>query len=188
MKKILPILILSAAAVFLLSSCDQMLEALFPAETGHGGTANNTITFYVNGYDQENLDLGHATGLWAYSPYGPGYQSTVTTLASHVVYVNLYQYTGGGLTVYKTIPVGLTFQGNGLRTAYVPFTSVPDGSYAFDVYYDLDNTQNIGLAKEYSGNYYTAQGTVNSSPNYTSVYVSGGATDTVTVSLTEYPY
>ncbi len=104
MKKILPILILSAAAVFLLSSCDQMLEALFPSETGHGGSANNTITFAVSGYDQYNSTYGIP---------GPGRttpsmarvrRARYPTNATHYLYVSLYQYANGVATLARCVP------------------------------------------------------------------------------------
>jgi len=188
MRKILPILILSVAAVFLLSSCDQILEALFPNETGHGGSTNNSITFNVSGQDETNTYF--SPGNWPYDPSGESQASTIVTRALQPVYVNLFQYgQNGALVSVGTQQV--TYFGsadvNGVRTGSptVTFSGLNDGSYEFQVYYDLDGHQDLNLAKEYSGYYYTAQGYVNSNLN-SSVYVSGGSTSTVGVTLYEW--
>ncbi len=45
-RKILPLLVVSAVAVLFLSSCDSILETLFPNDTGKGtNSGNNTISY-----------------------------------------------------------------------------------------------------------------------------------------------
>jgi hypothetical protein len=48
-RKILPLLVLAVVSLLALSSCDQMLEALFPADT-NGGAGNNSITVDAHTY------------------------------------------------------------------------------------------------------------------------------------------
>jgi hypothetical protein len=46
-KKILPLLAIAVVALFALSSCDQMLEAIYPNETTPPSSTNNAISLSV---------------------------------------------------------------------------------------------------------------------------------------------
>ncbi len=186
MKKILPLLILSVAAVLLLSSCDQMLEALFPAETGQLNKSDNTITFTVYGYENVTTyppNGGYAAyGWWQYkNQYGIGPYSAGT---SRPVYVELLDVTGN--TVLQT--QGGPWTGpdaNYILTATFTFSSLADGAYRFRVWYDVDNDGTDYLEYNfYNTWYYQQYGSVNGG-TVSSVGVNSGGTANVYVDLYE---
>jgi len=188
MKKILPILILSAAAVFLLSSCDQMLEALFPAETGQLHKTDNTITFTVVGQEYYSYSAqvpGYGYGWWAYKDqYGNG---PYTTYGTRPVIVQLWDSSGNTLLETKSATFG-SFNSSNQVTATVTFNNESDGSYTFKVWYDADNDGSSYLESTYYNYYYyNTYGYVNGS-TVSNVGINGGVTANVTVNLYEYTY
>jgi hypothetical protein len=122
-KKILPLVILAITAVFLLSSCDAMLESIYPNQTG----GHNTISITVNaqaayGYNELYVYLYKSDGTY------------VTSLATWPDYYSAGYY-------YST----LDFKDLKDDTYYIEAWS--GGYYAYSSYYAVSgaNTYNVSM-------------------------------------------
>jgi hypothetical protein len=189
MKKILPLVILSVAAVFLLSSCDQMLESLFPSQTGHGPTThyNNQIVVNVNGWDSYGYNQvydSYGYGAWQYEDT---YYYYVTNPNTTPIYVDLLDSSG---SVVGTAQITY-FEGGGVnlaRTASTTFTGLKDGNYTVEVWYAGDGSSSPTFMRDnYYWYYYIDSGMVNGS-FVSQVYVNGDSTATYQADLHEYTY
>jgi len=91
-RKMIPLMALAIMVGFALSSCDAMLESLFPNETNKGQVQVNSITVTVN-LDKGSFDAYYGLGAWQmhkvwvvlekydsvsnkYKPVENGYQSS----------------------------------------------------------------------------------------------------------------
>jgi hypothetical protein len=199
MKKTLRLTLLAAAAALVLTSCDAMLESLFPKDTigdTSGAAGQNSITVDVSGWDYYSSYTYSYLGFWAgyYVDYLGGPYGTI--------HVQLYdqqgnQVDGNGDVVTSTTYTGLTtgFSSGGYgyaRTASsVTFYNLKDGSYNAKVWYDFDNdgTPSTEMSGYYSW-YYTDYGTIDGN-NQSNVYLPvNGSTRDVSweFDLYEYPY
>lgn len=171
MKKTLRLTLLAIAAAALLTSCDAMLESLFPDQTGQTTGTGNTITFDIKGYDN-----GSTGGLWDYLGVHP------TTFASATIYVRLEDPENFTVIQQTTTSFDQHYSYAGTRTAEATFLNVPDGTYAFEVWYDYDSTGTPDAESSLTYlDYYTYYDTSWNS----NVWVAGGVTGTVNVALYE---
>ena len=123
MKKTIRLTLLAVAAAALLTSCDAMLETLFPKDTVGTGTGSNTLTINVTGYQSYG-------GYWGY--YGLG-----MTYGARPLYVQVYDQ---GSTLVATSPafyftgtVGYSYNSVSASTQIV---GLKDGTYTFKIWYD----------------------------------------------------
>jgi hypothetical protein len=181
MKKTLRLILLAVAAVVLLTSCDAMLESLFPRDT-IGDTAvdtpaNNTITFKITGYDNDYYV--YPVGYWGYN----GYYRTLYAL--QFIYVEIYDQQNALVANSYTWFNETWFGGDfGARTVSdVTFTGLEDGNYTFKVWYDVDGDGYSTLEANYTGGYYY---TYYDNSYNTNLYVSGDTTRTADVTLYEH--
>jgi hypothetical protein len=178
MKKTLRLILLAVAAVALLTSCDAILESMFPDETGHGThPADNTLTFEVTGYN--NYDNIGDYGGW-------GYYNGQRTYAGRNLYLKV---TAPDLTVSTYIG---SFQYNDQYTyteTFPALTSLQTGTYTFQLWYDVDGdgTPDLESNSTFNGWYYTNYAYLNG--NYVSqIFLDNGANVTVQAYLYDYPY
>jgi hypothetical protein len=197
MKKTLKLTLLAAAAVLLLTSCDAMLESLFPSETGQSPkVGSNTLTIEVQGYDYyyDGTYVDAKSQLWAmkgyYGLWGDDfngyYNNTNTPL--YPVYVTLFDTATGTAIGTKTA----YFTGTGgpaPRIADVTFDTLNDGAYYYDVWYDVNGSGLLDAETSYSGYYYTNIGFIGTA-SLSSIHLpyKSAATVTMTAQLNEYPY
>jgi hypothetical protein len=137
-RKILPLLTLAVVALFALSSCDQILESMFPADTNQLA-GSNTLTVNVD------------TAFWSVGNdiyYGP---LTVALVKNGTTLVEKRTYW---LDFVGADPIQASWTFNGLETAtyaaYVWIDYDNDGTWKGDFDYD---------AGWYGGNSYTFSGT-----------------------------
>jgi hypothetical protein len=160
MKKTIRLTLLAAAAALVLTSCDAMLEDLFPSETGHGTvTGSNTLTFHVQGHDAyyNGSYVDQYGGYYYYyggypAYWGDYYNYYPATNANYDVYVSLYDQSGN-LVETDFAP----FTGGGgpvARTIDLSITGLPDGSYYYDVWYDLNGNGLLDVETSYPNTYY----------------------------------
>jgi len=174
MKKSIRLILLAGVAVAFLTSCDAMLETLFPKDTiGTGTTGTNVITFNVVGNDY----------------YGPGYWTDAdglngTIYATQRIYVRLYDQQGK-LVSEQFGNFGDTTTPGPINRYVSPiiYNSLPDGNYTFEVWYDVDGTDNPAYTSDSMDGYYW----VNYDDSYNSnIYVTGGQSTPVSVTLYEW--
>jgi hypothetical protein len=129
-RKILPLLAIGLVAMFFLAGCDQILENLFPKDTGHDTNSGNNSVM-INAFlwtDQDkvtspwfgevHIDLMDATGTtvvkstsdWAYS-----YDTYYYDDYPYYTYLYYYRYPVTG-----------------------SFNFIPDGTYKIRVWYDAN--------------------------------------------------
>jgi len=189
MKKILPITLLAVAALFVLSSCDSMLEALFPKDTVGVDTGNNTITFQIYGTDY-NYNFSHYgfSGTWDYQDPSSG--AWIHTFANGQIHVEVYDNSSSTVPVdtQTTFFAGNSFGSDALRTASVTFVALKDGNYTFKVWYDAkpDGVPDLEL-NDYNYWYFTRSALTTDTEYVSSQYVEGDETVTLYVDLFEYP-
>jgi len=200
MKKTLRLTLLAAAAALVLTSCDAMLESLFPKDTigdTSGAAGQNSIIVDVSGWDYYSSYYSMYYGWWG------GYYSGGNGATYYPIHVQIYDQQGdqvmpdGSKAASTYTGVTVYFSSGGYGSARnaptVTFSSLKDGTYRVKVWfdYDLDNSS----ANEQAGYntwYYVDYGYVDSdSSTSSSVYLpKGGTTQSVTwyADLYEYPY
>ncbi len=94
MKKTIRLTLLAAAAALVLTSCDAMLESLYPNETGHGTPSTGTLTVNITGYDYPG-----SYGYWGET----GVPVTYTTYAKRPIYVDLYNQANPSVVVTTAV-------------------------------------------------------------------------------------
>lgn len=181
-RKIIAIAAISVVAVFFLAGCDQILENLFPNDTGHGTTAGtNTLTvsafmwtdpvYVTSGYvGKIHIDLVDSSGtvVQTYSTWANGYDQYT------------YDYWWGTGDYYYRYPVSTTFY------------YVNDGTYKVNVYCDLNGNNQYDVSSEYfaSNNYsyYTGDSIWQNHTGYSTVSLSNGSSSSVTAYIDYYDW
>ncbi len=165
MKKTLRLILLAVAAVALLTSCDAMLESLFPADTVGTGIGSNTLTVNITGYDYSSAYPGY----WGYTGLN------FTYYAKQPIYVEVYDQYGNKIQDNLMSPTHFLDWSAYASYTYVRkatpvvFNGLKDGTYTFKVWYAEDgNNDPIWEATYTNGWYYT---------DY--VYLNGGYASTV---------
>ncbi len=123
MKKIIPLVFVAIAAVFLLAGCDQMLEGIYPSQTG--GHNNIEITVYAHWLwgggsiyvELYKLDGTFVDALSFWPPYysAPYYYDTVSFSGLKDDTYYLRAYSGGSGWAYSssfTVAGAQTVSGN----------------------------------------------------------------------------
>ncbi len=150
-KKILPILVLALAAMFVLAGCNQILENLFPNETGHGTTVTNNSTLNVQAYLW--TDPNYVSYPWG----SDGYSKVDIDLidnSNHTVVAHKEQYAGK-TTGYQPDYTYTDIYYHYLAGRYpvtVTFPAVADGNYTVRVWLDTDETGVWDPAEFYQSN------------------------------------
>jgi len=184
MKKTLKLVFLAVAALALLTSCDAMLESLFPAETIGTGTGSNSVTFHVRGWDYYSGYISAYEGDWA------GYYELYSGGPVQTIWVEVFDQNGVSKGVQST-----TFDGTGgygyerPTVSDVTFSGLTDGTYTFRVWYDLDGDGTSTYEGNYYYYYYVDYADVSgSSLSYLYMPYNGLTSATANVDLYEYPY
>ena len=123
-KKLIPLILLAIGALFLLSSCDQILDALY---------ANNTITVTTT---VSNSDTG------AVNP--KSYVTVTISGATGGTQTAYYSYTASGYSYYDTLSFEKLPNGNYTITAYYV------GYAGFGTYVQY-GPQYVSLSMPYNG-------------------------------------
>lgn len=153
MKKTIRLTLLAVAAAALLTSCDAMLETLFPKDTVGTGTGSNTLNVTVTGYQQYG-------GYWGY--YGNYYSGGTQPI--HIQVWDQGSTLVAEKTAYFTGAVGASYSN---VSATTQFTGLMDGTYTFKIWYDYDgDTKDTWEYNNSNGWYYTDY--VYTSSGYTS--------------------
>jgi len=165
-RKIIAIAAISVVAVFFLAGCDQILENLFPNDTGHGkqsGTNSLTVTAYMW------TDPYYATYAYIGKIHIDLLDSTGTVVQSYSSWANGYDvfYDGyySSYNAYYRYPVVTTF------------SYLNDGTYKVRVYCDLNgnNAFDDSTDEYYVSNEYWSDSFYVSGNPYSSYYLSSGS-------------
>jgi len=145
-KKIIPLLAVVVVALFALASCDQMLESIYPEQTGQTGT--NTLTVQA---DVHYYYAGYSVGDDIY--YGP---LTVLLKKDGVTYDKQTTWLNNPY-YYNTISSTWTFN------------NLPDGTYTAYVWIDYNNDGTTNGDYDY-GNYWPTSSYYLSASSTDSIY------------------
>jgi hypothetical protein len=182
MKKTLRLTLLASVAVaaLVLTSCNALLESLYPNETGHGTPSSTTYSLTVN---ITGTDYSSAYGWWGYA--GLSY----TYYATKPIYVQVYDQANV-LVASQTTSFTQQYPNpaGGIRTANTTFTGLASGTYTFRIWYDMDGrTDGVWEASYADGYYYTNYVYVNDSTYASNVPVQSDTSVTAYL-YEEYPY
>ena len=184
MKKTLRLTLLAVAAAALLTSCDAMLESLFPNDTVGTNSGSNTLTVNITGYDYSSSYPGY----W-------GYQGlNFTYYAMRPIYVEVDDQFGKKVADNLSSPTYFTNFGPSAsyRTANaVVFYGLKDGTYTFKIWYAEDGNNTSTWEATYTpGWYYTDYVYLGSNPTSNLYLPNSGKTSVIVdaVLWEYYPY